>query len=108
LNIKVESKLITALGYDVEAANSGIEAIKMVQNTKYDLIFMDIMMPMMDGVKTLHELNKLDGFDTKVIALTADAVLGAKDRYLSEGFDEYITKPMSKEEFDKVIKKHLK
>jgi CheY-like chemotaxis protein len=69
---------------------------------------MDIMMPMMDGVKTLHELNKLDGFDTKVIALTADAVLGAKDRYLSEGFDEYITKPMSKEEFDKVIKKHLK
>ena len=108
LNIKVESKLIYALGYEVQTANSGIEAIKMVQNQKYDLIFMDIMMPMMDGVKTFHELEKLDGFDTPTIALTADAVLGAKEKYLGEGFNEYVTKPINKEELQKVIDKYIK
>ena len=105
LNIKVESKLITSLGYTVESANSGIEAINMVKNNKYDLIFMDIMMPMMDGVQTLHELKKLDGFDTPVVALTADAVLGAKEKYLSEGFDLYVTKPADKEELREVLDK---
>ena len=107
LNIKVESKLITSLGYEVQAANSGIEAIKMVQHTNYDLIFMDIMMPMMDGVKTFHELKKLDGFDVPTIALTADAVLGAEDKYLAEGFNLYVTKPATKEDFDKIIKKYI-
>ena len=108
LNIKVESKLIYALGYTVETANSGIEAIKMVQNTKYNLIFMDIMMPMMDGVKTFHELQKLEGFNTPTVALTADAVFGAKEKYLGEGFDEYVTKPINKDELQKVIDKYIK
>ncbi len=107
LNIKVESKLITSLGYKVESANSGIEAINKVKNNKYDLIFMDIMMPMMDGVQTLHELKKIDGFDVPVVALTADAVLGAKERYLNEGFDLYVTKPANKDDFDKIIKKYV-
>ena len=108
LNIKVENKLITSLGYKVEAANSGIEAINMVKSKKYDLIFMDIMMPMMDGVKTLHELQKLQGFNTPVVALTADAVLGAKEKYLAEGFNLYVTKPANKEDFDKIIKGFIK
>jgi CheY-like chemotaxis protein len=105
LNIKVESKLITSLGYEVESANSGIEAINKVKSGKYDLIFMDIMMPMMDGVQTLHELKKINGFNTPVVALTADAVLGAKEKYLSEGFDLYVTKPADKEELQEVLDK---
>ena len=105
LNIKVESKLITSLGYEVESANSGIEAINKVKSGKYDLIFMDIMMPMMDGVQTLHELKKINGFNTPVVALTADAVLGAKEKYLAEGFDLYVTKPADKEELQEVLDK---
>ena len=108
LNIKVESKLIDALGYKVDAAYSGIEAIRKIEETNYDLIFMDIMMPMLDGVQTYHELKKLEGFDIPTVALTADAVLGARDKYLSEGFDEYITKPCNKEEFDKIITRFIK
>ncbi|MBR6073052.1 MAG: response regulator [Bacilli bacterium] len=108
LNIKVETKLITSLGYKVESANSGIEAINKVKSKQYNLIFMDIMMPMMDGVKTLHELQKLQGFDTPVVALTADAVLGAKEKYLAEGFNLYVTKPANKEDFDKIIKGFIK
>ncbi|MCR5224360.1 MAG: response regulator [Bacilli bacterium] len=108
LNIKVESKLIDALGYKVDAAYSGIEAIRKIEDTNYDLIFMDIMMPMMDGVKTFKELKKLEGFETPTVALTADAVLGARDKYISEGFDEYITKPCNKEEFDKIIRRFVK
>ena len=108
LNIKVESKLIDALGYKVDAAYSGIEAIRKIEATNYDLIFMDIMMPMMDGVKTFKELKKLEGFETPTVALTADAVLGARDKYISEGFDEYITKPCNKEEFDKIIRRFVK
>ena len=107
LNIKVETKLINSLGYDVESAYSGIEAIKMIEQTKYDLIFMDIMMPIMDGVKTLTELKELEGFDTPTIALTADAVLGAKEKYLSYGFDEYVTKPINKNELEKLINKYI-
>ena len=65
-------------------------------------------MPMMDGVKALHELEKLEGFDTPVVALTADAVLGAKDKYLKEGFDQYVTKPINKEELEKILSKYIK
>ena len=65
-------------------------------------------MPMMDGVKTLHELQKIQGFDTPVVALTADAVLGAKEKYLAEGFNLYFTKPANKEDFDKIIKGFIK
>ena len=107
LNIKVEAKLIAALGHNVESANSGVEAINMVKSEKFDLIFMDIMMPMMDGVQTLHELKKIEGFNTPVVALTADAVLGAKEKYLAEGFDLYVTKPANKDDFEEIIKKYV-
>ena len=77
---------------------SGKECLEKVKNNNYDLILMDIMMPEMSGETTLEELKKNKKFDTPVIALTADALSGAKEKYLKEGFVDYIAKPFTKEE----------
>jgi CheY-like chemotaxis protein len=64
---------------------------------------MDDMMPKMSGVETLKELNKIEGFNTPVVALTANAISGMREKYLKEGFIEYIAKPIEKEELKKVM-----
>ena len=87
---------------------SGDEAIKMVGSKPYDLILMDIMMPGMSGDECLLELKKMENFSTPVIALTADALAGAREKYLNIGFDEYIAKPFSKEQIVEQIEKILK
>ena len=78
-----------------------------VKKKKYDVILLDIMMPDMDGIETLKELKKIEGFNTPVVALTADAISGAKEKYLKEGFTSYIAKPFTrdqiKEKLDKVF-----
>ena len=73
---------------------SGKECLDKVKEVKYDVIFMDIMMPEMDGVETFKKLQEIDGFDIPVIALTADAETGAKEKYLKLGFNNYISKPI--------------
>ena len=97
LNVKIDESL------------SGKDAIEKVKKNKYDIILLDIMMPEMNGEETLVELKKLKDFDTPVVALTADALTGSKDKYLSEGFDGYIAKPFTrdqiKEKLDKVLTK---
>ena len=62
-------------------------------------------MPEMDGIETLKQLKELDNFNTKVVALTADAVEGSRDKYLNDGFNEYIAKPINKKALDDVINK---
>ena len=85
--------------YLIESCHSGKECIeKITSGNKYDVILLDIMMPEMSGETTLQELKKIDGFDTPVIALTADAISGAKEKYLSEGFNEYIAKPFTRDQ----------
>ena len=105
INIKVALNFLKPYNYDIDTVLSGTEAISKVKDTKYDLIFMDDMMPFINGVETLHELEKLDGFNTPVVALTANAVEGAREHYLSEGFYEYIAKPIDKKILDEVLKK---
>ncbi len=88
---------------------NGAECINMIsENNDYDLILMDIMMPGMSGEETLNKLKEIDGFDTPVIALTADAEIGSQEKYVSEGFVDYIAKPFTKaqieEKMDKVFK----
>ena len=82
------------------------------RENKYDVILLDIMMPEMNGEETLVELKKIQGFNTPVIAVTADALEGAKEKYLKEGFDQYVVKPFSrdqiKEKLDRVFTKDSK
>ena len=107
LNLKVASRALSDLEVKIDEVLSGKEAIEKVKKNKYDLILLDIMMPEMNGEETLVELKKLEDFNTPVVALTADALEGSKDKYLSEGFDAYIAKPFTrdqiKEKFDKIF-----
>ena len=108
LNLKVASKLLGDMGCDIETVQSGKECIEKVQeNNKYDLIFMDIMMPDMDGVQTMHTLKAMPGFHAPVVSLTADAVEGSREKYLGEGFDDYIPKPMDRNEMHDAITKYI-
>lgn len=108
VNIKIAEKLLSHYDFlEISSALSGIEAIEKVKSTNYDLIFMDIMMPEMDGVETFHHLRDL-GFNNPVITLTADAVTGSREKYLSEGFDEYLSKPVSTSDMDKIINTFVK
>ena len=94
INIKVAQRLIEHEGLTVDYVMSAKECLEKVKETKYDVIFMDIMMPEMDGVETFKKLQEMEGFNIPVIALTADAETGAKQKYLKLGFNNYIAKPI--------------
>jgi len=98
LNIKVATRALSNFNFVIDTATSGEECLNKVKETKYDLILMDIMMPNMSGETTLQKLKEINGFNTPVIALTADALAGAEARYKSEGFVDYLAKPFNKEQ----------
>ncbi len=108
INIKIAAKTLSPYKFQIEQVLSGSECLEKIKSgNTYDLIFMDYMMPDMDGIETLKNLKELPNFNTKVIALTADAVDGAKEKFLNAGFDEYIPKPIDKSFLNKVINKLL-
>ena len=97
ININVFSNLIESIRVQLDSAESGDKALELMAKNKYDLIFLDHMMPEKDGIETLHEMKALEDCinkDTPVICLTANAIKGAKEFYLSKGFDDYLTKPI--------------
>ena len=98
LNLKVAGKILTDLGFTCTYLKSGFEAIDLIKDKKddFDIIFLDIMMPNMGGEETLNKLKEIQGFNVPVVALTADDVGNAKDKYLSSGFKGYVIKPFSK------------
>lgn len=98
LNIKVARRLLSEFHGQIDECYDGIECVEMVKKNKYDLILMDIMMPNMSGTEALRELKKDVHFNIPVIALTADAINGAKEKYLQDGFTDYISKPFNKEQ----------
>lgn len=109
LNIKVAKRALKDFNLNIVESMSGQECLdKIKESNDYDLILMDIMMPNMSGEKTLKELQKIDNFKTPVIALTADALTGAKEKYVSEGFIDYIPKPFSKEQIKEKLDKIFK
>ncbi len=113
LNIKVATRVLNGLKANVDNCLSGKECIdKIKSNKKYDIILMDIMMPELSGEKTLEKLKVIEGFNIPVIALTADAIAGSKNKYISKGFKEYIAKPFNKDQIrctiDEVLKKEGK
>ena len=107
LNIKVARKVLKDFNFQIDEALSGDECLLKVCDNSYDLILMDIMMPKMDGEETLQKLKENPNFKTPVIALTADAIQGARERYLKMGFVNYIAKPFTKEQFREMIKEEF-
>jgi len=108
LNIKVGNKILKEFNLDITPCESGFECINKIENdNKYDIILLDIMMPKMSGVETLKRLKQISGFDTPVIALTADAIQGRENKYLEVGFSGYLSKPIERSELKKVLSKYL-
>ena len=108
MNCKVAANLLKLFGVKPDICTSGREAIVKMATEHYDILFLDHMMPDMDGIETLKAMQKKElTKDTKVIALTANAVVGAKEQYLSAGFDDYLSKPIQIPEMEKMLVKYL-
>jgi len=111
INQKLIKRVLEDHGITVELANNGLEAFEQRRNNSYDLIFMDIQMPVMDGIEATHEILDFEE-DEKVahipiVALTANALKGDRERFLAEGMDEYITKPIETTELLYILNKFL-
>ena len=99
LNIKVARRALDGFNMDIDECYDGEECLKKIVNgNEYDLILMDIMMPNMSGETALEKLKENPNFKIPTIALTADAIAGAKEKYKEEGFIDYIAKPFSKDQ----------
>ncbi|MCI8574995.1 MAG: response regulator [Bacilli bacterium] len=107
INLKVANQILKPYHFDIVLAESGYEALELMESKTFDLILMDIMMPKMNGIETLRRLKEIEGFNIPVIALTADAIEGNDEKYLRSGFDAYLSKPIDKYHLDKVLKKFL-
>ena len=109
LNLKVASKILETYKPTLDLVESGMECLdKINSGNKYDLILMDDMMPRMNGTETLHRLKQIENFNTPVVILTANALSGQEQKYLNDGFDSYLSKPIDKEKLHEVLSKFLK
>jgi len=107
INLKVAQNILKPYNLNVVLAESGYECLEKCETSTFDLIFMDIMMPKMNGIETLRRLKEHEGFDIPVVALTADAIEGQDEKYLNAGFDDYLSKPIDRYQLNKVLNKHL-
>ena len=108
LNLKVAEKVLGPYNVITTLAESGVEAKEILKNDSFDLILLDDMMPNKSGVETLKELKEENPmFDIPVVALTANAINGMKEKYLNEGFDDYLAKPIDKVELARILNKFL-
>ena len=109
MNRIVAKEMLLQTGAIVDVAGSGEEGLTLMKEQHYDLIFMDQMMPDMDGIATFEEMKRMNHQNktTPVIAMTANAVKGAKEMYLQHGFADYISKPIFEEKMWKILKRFL-
>ena len=110
MNLVVATGLFRDYKMEVDTAESGREALNKYDIYDYDIVFMDHMMPEMDGVETMKRMRFISdqkGKPLKVVALTANAVSGAREMFLKEGFDGFITKPININDFERVISRVL-
>ena len=109
MNLRVAENFLHLYGIEPELVSSGSRCLELVRSNRYDIIFLDHMMPKMDGIEVIREIrkNRLVPEATRVIVLTANAVIGARERYLSEGFDGYLTKPIENKELEKCLRQNL-
>lgn len=110
VNLSVVKSLLKKTRIIIDTASGGEEALKLAKNVPYDVILMDYRMPQMDGTETLKLIrNQYNGenADTPVICLTADAVSGAKDRYLADGYNDYLTKPVEAMALEQMLAQYI-
>ena len=108
VNLAVFKHLLKNSKMNIETAVTGAQALDMIRASDYDIVFMDYLMPEMDGIETLRKGRDEGIIDTErlpVIALTADAISGARDMFVEEGFSDYLTKPI---EFNQLIAAFIK
>ena len=109
MNLTVVRSFLKKTLVQIDTVTSGGEALSLGQNKQYDLIFVDHMMPDMDGFETLEAFRKGDGANSKtpIVILTANAVSGAREQYMAAGFDDYLTKPIDSDKLEACIVKYL-
>ena len=110
VNITVVKGLLKRLKVQFDSALSGQECLNKVKEKHYDIILLDHMMPEMDGIETLHNMQQMDEYKQNkpvVIALTANAIVGAKEEYLKEGFEDYLSKPIDSVQLEQMILQYL-
>ncbi len=109
INLKVANRLLQDFNVEVTLVSSGQECINSIlDGNQYDLILMDDMMPQMTGTQTLQNLKNIHNFNIPVIALTANAISGMREKYLASGFDDYLAKPIDRQELHVLLKKYLR
>ncbi len=112
VNLRVADSILNSYGLLVDTASSGKEAIELCRRKKYQLVFMDQMMPEMDGVETMRRIRAENqyyaaGGESKIIVLTADAISGARNHLMEQGFDEYLGKPMNLKQIERLFVRFL-
>lgn len=110
MNLTVFQSLLKRTKMQITTADSGKRCLELVKQEPYHIIFMDHMMPEMDGIETLHEMQKLSDYPnaaTPVIVLTANALSGAREGYLKEGFVDFLTKPIDGDLLEETVQKYL-
>ena len=111
INQKLIKRILEEHGITVDIANNGLESFEKRRSGNYDLLFMDIQMPVMDGIEATHEILDYEEDEeiphVPIVALTANALKGDRERFLSEGMDEYITKPIETTELLYILNKFL-
>ena len=110
MNLAVAQDLLRKTKLQIDVASSGGECLEMLKRKEYHLICMDHMMPVMDGVQTLHAIRELEDNPSRnipVIALTANAVVGAKEFYLKAGFEDYLSKPIEPDKLEDILIQYL-
>ncbi len=116
MNLTVAKNLLKRTRINIDTATSGQESLRMMDETRYDIVFMDHRMPGMDGVETLHEIQKrkrqqgeyYPNAQTPIIVLTANAVSGMREQFLQDGFDDYISKPIDPVALEDMVRRYLR
>lgn len=106
VNVKLAMRLLGQFNLELSSASNGRDCIDLVKRNHYDIIFLDHMMPELDGIATVHILRD-EGCSLPIIALTANSYSGSRDRYVSEGFTDYLAKPFKYKDLHKILEKYL-
>lgn len=107
INLRLAERLLHEYNFSITTVNNGQEAIELAKTTHFDMIFLDQMMPKMDGIETLKQLKELK-IASIIIALTANNDINAKEIYIKKGFTDYLSKPLKVKELNKIINKYMK
>ena len=110
LNLVVIKGLLKNSGINIDTAESGAEGIEKMKSEHYDIVFLDHMMPEMDGIETLSQIKAdpdIDSYSIPIVALTANAISGAEKMYRDSGFTDYLTKPIDPAKLEKMILNYL-